>query len=151
MCIMEVRPGQRDSTIAQALAHNTRTILSDIELFWPLLKSRSPQHLPLLDQFQAELSFASRSALQLWARLVEAVVAAEPDPAAHAHEHYGNERAYAGHAGQDSDQAARTAAIEESARELVVGYPPDPDDDEYQLERVARQDIARAAQYETRR
>lgn len=40
MCIMEVRAGQRSSTIAQACAHNIQTVLDDAEMFCTLLTSR---------------------------------------------------------------------------------------------------------------
>lgn len=40
MCIMEVRAGQRSSTIAQAEAHNTRTVIDDADMFAKLLESR---------------------------------------------------------------------------------------------------------------
>lgn len=40
MCIMEVRAGQRSSTIAQACAHNIQTVLDDGEMFCTLLTSR---------------------------------------------------------------------------------------------------------------
>lgn len=147
MCIMEVRLGQRDSTIAQALAHNTGTILADIELFRPILKARAPQYLPVLDQFQAELSLASRTALQLWATLVEAVVAADPDtPHSHSHEVAGNERDHV------YDPMANYDPMEESRRELIVGYPlEDPQGLEAAREKVAAQDMHRAASYETRK
>lgn len=45
MCIMEVRPGQRSSTIAQAMAHNLSTIERDLDMFKPLLVARDEQHL----------------------------------------------------------------------------------------------------------
>ena len=40
MCIMEVRPGQRSATIAQAMAHNLSTIERDLDMFEPLLAAR---------------------------------------------------------------------------------------------------------------
>lgn len=40
MCIMEVRPGQAASTIAQAMAHNTSTVERDMDMFEELLKAR---------------------------------------------------------------------------------------------------------------
>lgn len=40
MCIMEVRPGQRSSTIAQAMAHNVSTIERDLDMLKPLLIAR---------------------------------------------------------------------------------------------------------------
>lgn len=46
MCIMEVRPGQHDSTIQQACTHNVGTVVSDLELFLPLLRARNvPENL----------------------------------------------------------------------------------------------------------
>lgn len=41
MCIMEVRPGQHDSTIAQANAHNINTVIGDLELWLPVLTTRA--------------------------------------------------------------------------------------------------------------
>lgn len=45
MCIMEVRPGQRSSTIAQAMAHNLSTIERDLDMFKPLLEARGEHEL----------------------------------------------------------------------------------------------------------
>lgn len=45
MCIMEVRPGQRASTIAQAMAHNTSTVERDLDMFEKLLKARGEEEL----------------------------------------------------------------------------------------------------------
>ena len=45
MCIMEVRPGQRSSTIAQAMAHNTSTVERDLDMFKPLLAARGEHEL----------------------------------------------------------------------------------------------------------
>lgn len=39
MCIMEVRPGQHRSTIAQAQAHNINTVIGDLELWLPVLRA----------------------------------------------------------------------------------------------------------------
>lgn len=39
MCIMEVRPGQKNVTIAQALAHNLNTSKGDLEMFIQKLKA----------------------------------------------------------------------------------------------------------------
>lgn len=41
MCIMEVRPGQHDSTIAQANAHNVNTVVGDLDLWIPILETRT--------------------------------------------------------------------------------------------------------------
>jgi hypothetical protein len=40
MCIMEVRPGQHHSTIAQAQAHNVNTVVADLDMFGTLLVAR---------------------------------------------------------------------------------------------------------------
>lgn len=40
MCIMEVREGQHHSTIAQAQAHNTNTVISDCAMFARMLDAR---------------------------------------------------------------------------------------------------------------
>lgn len=40
MCIMEVRPGQHSSTIAQACAHNLSTIDRDLDMFVAVLSAR---------------------------------------------------------------------------------------------------------------
>lgn len=40
MCVMEVRPGQRSSTIAQAAAHNISTVERDLDMFEKLLAAR---------------------------------------------------------------------------------------------------------------
>src|SRR6266581_4259568 len=45
MCVMEVRPGQRSSTIAQAMAHNLSTIERDLDMFKPLLEARGEHQL----------------------------------------------------------------------------------------------------------
>lgn len=51
MCIMEVRPGQRSSTIAQAMAHNVSTIERDLDMFEPLVAARGESE--LLDTIRA--------------------------------------------------------------------------------------------------
>jgi hypothetical protein len=43
MCIMEVRAGQRASTIAQACAHNTTTVERDLDMFVHLLDHRGEE------------------------------------------------------------------------------------------------------------
>jgi hypothetical protein len=40
MCIMEVRVGQKTSTIAQAMFHNTYTLLGDLDMLLEVLKAR---------------------------------------------------------------------------------------------------------------
>lgn len=69
MCIMEVRSGQRSSTIAQALAHNTSTVDRDIDMLVPLLRARGE-----LDAV-AEIEEAQRDLQSAYARLLAAFAA----------------------------------------------------------------------------
>jgi hypothetical protein len=41
MCIMEVRPRQHDSTIAQAMHHNTATVVGDLHMWLTVLEARA--------------------------------------------------------------------------------------------------------------
>lgn len=43
MCVMQVRPGQRSSTMAQAMAHNVSTCERDLDMYIALLSARG-QH-----------------------------------------------------------------------------------------------------------
>src|SRR5467141_3018208 len=72
MCIMEVRAGQRTSTIAQAMAHNVGTIERDLELFIPLLEARQDDDaLKLIQEAMASMSDAYASFLQVFANEVK--------------------------------------------------------------------------------
>lgn len=53
MCIMEVRPGQRLSTIAQAMAHNTNTVRGDMDMLQELCVARGHNH--VIDKLRAAL------------------------------------------------------------------------------------------------
>lgn len=142
MCIMEVRLGQRDSTIAQACAHNIGTVLSDLELFRPVLKARNPEMMPVFDNLYEILSATSRDALQLWAMLVEKTVAAQED---HTHDHLGSER-------EESDHFHPTTPSADETR--AMGGFEDPElqvEFENRLENYAAHDMSRAAEYETRK
>lgn len=50
---MEVRPGQRLSTIAQAMAHNTNTVRGDMDMLRELCVARGHNH--VIDKLQAAL------------------------------------------------------------------------------------------------
>lgn len=55
MCIMEVRPGQRLSTIAQAMAHNTNTVRGDMDMLHELCLARGHNH--VIEKLTAALSY----------------------------------------------------------------------------------------------
>ena len=62
MCIMEMRPGQRATTMAQALAHNCKTLQGDTEMFRKILIARGDvESLHNLEQAQAEINRAYNS------------------------------------------------------------------------------------------
>ena len=63
MCIMEVRPGQRSSTIAQACAHNLSTVDRDLDMFRPLLAARGETELLALVNDAAEHMHAAYAQL----------------------------------------------------------------------------------------
>lgn len=151
MCIMEVRLGQRDSTIAQALAHNVATVLSDIGLFRPVLRARHPEMLPVLDKFNLELSTASRTALNLWTRLIEVVVVEGADHHTHTHEHKGSEREVGDFTTPASREDAMYGTYTDDDYGDVVQVAAMAEEQEMAEERVAAQDIHRAADYETRK
>jgi len=67
MCIMEVRAGQRSSTIAQACAHNTRTVIDDCDMFAKLLDSRGEhERVRGVRRIQADLERGYAAALELF-------------------------------------------------------------------------------------
>jgi hypothetical protein len=67
MCIMEVRAGQHSSTIAQAMAHNTDTVLGDITLFRKLLESRGEhERVVAVDRAEGNLKRAFADFLELF-------------------------------------------------------------------------------------
>lgn len=67
MCIMEVRAGQRASTIAQACAHNTKTVCGDIEMFRELLMRRHEHEMVrALDHARDELDRAFAGLLEMF-------------------------------------------------------------------------------------
>lgn len=66
MCIMEVRSGQRSSTIAQACAHNTSTVERDLDMFKPLLEARGES------DALAEIEAAQRELQSAYTRLMVA-------------------------------------------------------------------------------
>ncbi len=71
MCIMEVRAGQRSSTIAQACAHNTTTVERDVDMFCGILNARGDlEREKQLRAAQAELQRAYAGLLNLFTEFV---------------------------------------------------------------------------------
>jgi hypothetical protein len=108
MCIMEVRPGQRSDTIAQACAHNTSTIERDLDMFEELLKARRDSlTLSQVEYAHDHLRKAYASLLAVFGIEVGKVV---EDPEGHVHEHdgeHGSERTLIGVAHHDAGLARR--------------------------------------------
>jgi len=93
MCIMDVRAAQRTSTIAQAMAHNTKTIQSDMDMFRAVLIARGETDaLAKVDKAQVALGMAYKNFLALFASEVARDVDAH-----HEDEPIGNENAHAHH------------------------------------------------------
>ena len=68
MCVMEVRAGQRSSTIAQAMAHNVSTVERDAEMFKAVLEARGEsEKLATLSAARSELQSAYEKLLGLFA------------------------------------------------------------------------------------
>jgi hypothetical protein len=73
VCIMEVRAGQRSSTIAQACAHNAATVERDIDMFIGLLEARGERDkATALHRAQAHLRRAYADLLMLFTAFVAA-------------------------------------------------------------------------------
>lgn len=106
MCIMEVRAGQRSSTIAQALAHNTSTVERDLDMFEELLKARG-DHESLATVLHAH-DHLRKAYATLLAQFGMEVAAEVADPAGHVHDHdHGSERSLVDQAHHDASLARR--------------------------------------------
>jgi hypothetical protein len=106
LCIMEVRPGQRSSTIAQAMAHNTSTVERDLDMFVPLLKARG--ELELLAQINRAHEHLKQAYAGFLAVYAEEVAAEVQSPEGHVHTHdHGNERSLVEVAHHDAGLARR--------------------------------------------
>ena len=95
MCIMEVRPGQRSSTIAQAMAHNTSTIVGDLDMLLELLKARKDRE--SLDAVEKAQSYLSRAYAILLTQFGMEVANETMDHEGHVHTHdeqIGHERTF---------------------------------------------------------
>lgn len=89
---MEVRPGQRSSTIAQAMAHNLSTIERDLDMFKPLLEARGEHEL------LATVEAGHEAMKVAYARFLDCFIHEIQRDVAHGHDHadadhlHGNER-----------------------------------------------------------
>lgn len=106
MCIMEVRPGQRAATIAQALAHNLSTVDRDFDMFRKLLEARGDTE--TLTTIEAAQRLTHKAYANMLDVFGEEVAAEEADPAGHLHEHdHGSERSFVEQAHHDASLARR--------------------------------------------
>jgi hypothetical protein len=102
---MEVRPGQRTATVAQAMAHNTKTIESDLDMFRKLLEARKDgAHVDMVNRAQKLLGEAYAIFLEQFGEFV----AEEDNPDTHVHDHdHGHERTFVEQAHHDAGLARR--------------------------------------------
>lgn len=115
MCIMEVRPGQRTATIAQALAHNTSTIERDLDMFRKLLEARKEgEHVELVNRAQKLLNEAYAIFLEQFGEFVAEEVNPDNHVSTHTNEHkhddhdnHGHERTFVEQAHHDAQLARR--------------------------------------------
>ena len=111
MCIMEVRPEQRASTIAQAMAHNVSTIDRDLEMFVELLRARvhhDPDATAALDSVLSAQRQMHRAYAQLLTVFGEEVAREVATPEGHVHDHdHGHERSLVEQAHHDAGLARR--------------------------------------------
>lgn len=104
LCIMEVRPGQRSSTIAQALAHNTSTVERDLDMFRPLLLARGELALlSKIEEAHEHLKAAYAGFLEVFAEEVTVEVRKHGD---HDHGDHAGERVHH----EDPDHLAKLLA-----------------------------------------
>lgn len=108
MCIMEVRAGQKSSTIAQAVAHNTSTIERDLDMFEELLKARQDhESLAMVQHAHNHLKSAYAALLLQFGTEVAIEV---QDDKGHVHTHdaqNGQERSFVEQAHHDASLARR--------------------------------------------
>lgn len=112
MCIMEVRPGQRATTIAPAMAHNVSTAERDLEMFRALLtarRDRGDQHAAdVLDQIEQAQDHLHRAYAGLLSVFGQVVGRDSMDAAGHVHiDSTGHERTLIEQAHHDAQLARR--------------------------------------------
>src|SRR5260221_51543 len=101
MCVMEVRPGQHHATIAQAMAPNVQTVVSDLEMFRTLLVAREDSNSLACQRVAAKLAECESDLLGLFGQFVTKEVVKEH------HDAIGSER--------DISDIARSVAQEDRA------------------------------------
>lgn len=106
MCIMEVRPGQKSSTIAQALAHNCSTVERDMDMFELLVKARGDED--LLNDLQHAHDHLRKAYAILLMNFGMEVAQAVQDEEGHVHNRdHGNERSFTEQAHHDASLARK--------------------------------------------
>lgn len=94
MCIMEVRPGQKSSTIAQAMAHNISTVERDLDMFEMVLQARGQEDiLTAIRHEHDSLRKVYAGLLEIFSEEVSREVIHWNSAPAHEHVH-GNERPF---------------------------------------------------------
>lgn len=104
MCIMEVRPGQHASTIAQAMAHNASTLDRDLDMFKALLASRGDL---ATHQAVADAQVRVNAAYEALLDIFQQEILAHEANLDHEHEPVGNERSLVEQAHHDAELARR--------------------------------------------
>lgn len=105
MCIMEVRPGQKSSTVAQAMAHNMSTFDRDMDMFIELLKARGDTE--ILKTAQHVKDMATHCYADLLEVFGEEVGREVQDWEGHMPHDHGSERSLTEEAKRDADEARR--------------------------------------------
>lgn len=106
MCIMEMRPGQRTSTMVQATAHNLSTVDRDLDMLVKIMEARGGV---LLEPVQHIADLAGHTydlALSAFALAVENEHR-NPDDHVHDHDHPGEERTLVEQAHHDAELGRR--------------------------------------------
>jgi hypothetical protein len=106
MCIMEIHSGQRQSTMAQAMAHNASTLDRDLDMLITVLVNRHGG--VLLDSVRAAQDHIHRAYAGLLDVYGESVAAEVTDPEGHVHDHdHGQERSLVDQAHHDAGLARK--------------------------------------------
>jgi hypothetical protein len=109
MCIMEMRPGQKFSTMFMAMSHNQATLLGDVKFLEAILTQRDGgKHLaetkPLIERAVQNMKRAEADWLALFGMAV-GEEGQDPEGHVHDHEHVGNERSLTEQAHTDASAA----------------------------------------------
>jgi hypothetical protein len=105
MCIMEVRVGQKTSTIAQAMFHNTYTLLGDLDMLLEVLKARKDHD--SLETVNAVHEHIKRASALLLTQFGMEVANETQDHEGHNPDEHGHERSFVETAHHDAQLARR--------------------------------------------